>query len=192
MEWLGEAAKDFPGWISAVVAVVSAMASGVAWWRARAARNEAQSLAKASADAAQSVAVDVGVIASIQEAQRADDQDRQALLIYVARSVNNLGRSGWVVKNASDAPITNLQVTSKVGSTLFVYRPNGNVDNLTVYQESVLEPGMSTATFQPLSVQQLPGPPEIEQLDVVFTDARSVRWGRFGNGKPDKLDQQRK
>jgi hypothetical protein len=170
--------------VSAVVALMSALAAGAAAIFSRRARDQADARATDALQSAQSVAIDIGVIATIQEAQRAADVDKQAHLVYLAKSDFN-GRAGYVVMNASDAPISRLQVSSRNATVVHVYGNNGD-DMVHVYQEDVLGPRASSRTFIP-HARIVPHPPEIEQIGFIFDDARGIRWGRFGTQKPTRL-----
>lgn len=154
--------------------------------RSRTAKKDAQQQARDAADAAKSVAADLGQIVSMQAAQQASEQDKQALLVFLAASPVIAGRNGWVVKNGSDAPISNVQVSATAGGSVMVVYRNTGVDQLNVYQEPALGPGESTTMFRPLEYV-VPHPPEIEQIRFIFTDARDVRWGRIGTAKPTRL-----
>ncbi len=167
------------GWLSALVALAAAIASGVGAWRSRFAKGQAEQQAKEATEAAQQGAANIGRIASTLEARYAPEVNKQALLVYIATSPVIMGNTGWVITNGSEAPISKLKVTTVNSCQLVVYHGSGPETEDTL-EVPMLAPGERTMMFRPWNV----GSPEIEQIRFLFVDAQGTPWERTGTGTP--------
>lgn len=122
--------------VSAGVALLSAIASAVAWWRSREAKKIAEQKRDEAVKAAQSVASATTRIADVQESFQTAEASAQASSVVFVRSVPQRGFSGWKVENYSDQPVTNVVVRSATGAKIRVY--NNDMDQLPEYVEHIL------------------------------------------------------
>ncbi len=171
------------GWLSAVVALAAAIASGVGAWRSRSAKRQAEQQAKDATEAARQGAANIGRIASTLEARFAPEVNKQALLVYIATSPVVMGNTGWVIMNGSDGPISKLKVTTVNSCQLLVQRGSGPETEDTL-EVPMLSPGENTKMFNPWNVDS----PVIEQIRFYFNDAQGTRWERTGTGPPHQVD----
>jgi hypothetical protein len=145
----------------------------------------AENRAKEALAAAQSVAVDLGRIAEIQESRQVSNESKQALRVGFASSPVIMGRTGWVVRNDSDAPVSKLQISEVNGSHIVVY--NNDLDRVERFEIPLLAPGEATRMFRAATVDT-DSDDEVEQLRLAFNDAEDRRWERTGTQAPRKAD----
>jgi hypothetical protein len=170
------------GWVSALVAFGSAIAAIVAAVRSKSAKKSAEQQAKDAVAAAEQGAANMGRIATVLEARYAPEVNKQSLLVYISTSPVTMGRQGWIIKNASDAPISKLDVSAVNQSQLVIYRGSGPEAQDTLAQP-LLGPGESTKMFRPMNVDS----PEIEQIQFTFFDNQGGHWKRVGTEPPVRL-----
>lgn len=174
--------------ISAVVAVASAIASGLAWLRSRDARDEAEKQRNQAVAASIKAASAIDRIAAVQESQLTIEESAQAFSVVIVPAENWQDRVGWHVLNDSDQPVTQVGVRSATGAKIKTYN-----NDLTEYDEYV-EPTLARQARSQLSFRPTDGegpkgrPEEIETMVLRFTDARRQTWERVGSQPPQRLN----
>ncbi len=174
--------------ISAGVALVSAIVSGVAAWRSRSAKKVAEAKRDEAVEAANKVASGVDRIAQVQESRQTADESAQASSVGFARSPVQGGRTGWRVQNDSDQPVTDVVVRSTTGAKIVVY--NNDLPRLTEYVEHTLGGHQqSQFMFRPTDSDAVRADPaELERMALRFTDARHQTWERIGSQRPRRVN----
>jgi hypothetical protein len=173
--------------VSAVVALLSAIASAVAWWRSREAKVVAERKRDEAVDAATRVAAAADRIAEVQESRKTAEESTQASSVVFVRSITVGNRNGWRVHNDSDQPVRNVSVRSTAGAMIQVY--NNNLDRMSEYVEHNLGAHQqSQLCFRLTDGEGLrPDASEVERMAVRFTDAREQTWERVGTQQPTRV-----
>jgi hypothetical protein len=173
--------------VSAAVALVSAIASGVAAWRSREAKRVAEEKRDEAVAAANKVATG-DRIAQVHESRQTADESSQASSVVFVQSPVKGGRTGWRVQNDSDQPVTKVAVSSATGAKIQVY--NNDLSQLTEYVEHTLGGRQqSQLMFRPTDSDGAQADPaEVERMAVRFTNARRQTWERIGSQPPQRMD----
>jgi hypothetical protein len=182
--------------VSAAVAVGSAIGALIAARRSRSDKEQAGTRANEALKAYQAVAAAVGRIAEAQEFRQVSAESRQTAVdsaqaerVGFVPSPVQRGRTGWRIKNDSDAPVTAVDIRTTTGAKIVVYRGSGP-DHKDHYGEPVLSAHRTTQMmFRPAdSDAAAADPSEVERMTVRFTDARNHAWERTGSQPPRRVD----
>jgi hypothetical protein len=203
------ASAAFAG-VSAAVALGSALGALIAASRSRSDKKQTELRSDESLKAAQAAAVALGRIAQVQESlhastesaqaahesaeaeresSEAEHESAQAKRVGFVPSPVQRGRTGWRIKNDSDAPVYAVEVRTTNRAKVVVYRGSGP-DQVDSDDEPLLTAHESSQMmFRPAdSDAAAADPSELERMTVTFTDARGQRWERIGWRPPRKLD----
>jgi hypothetical protein len=174
--------------VSAAVAVVSAILSGIAALRSRDAKKVAEQKRDEAVAAAQAMASGVGRIATVQESRLTAAESAQASGVVFVQSPIQGGRTGWRVQNDSEQPVTNVVVRSTTGAKIQVY--NNDLTQLDEYVEHTLGAHQqSQLMFRPTDSEAVRADPaEVERMSLRFTDARHQTWERIGSQRPQPVN----
>lgn len=167
--------------VSAAVALVSAIVSGMSALRSRQAKQVAEKKRDEAVEAAQNVASGVDRLVRVQESRQTVEQTAQASSVTIALSEVQRGFSGWKVHNDSGQPITNVVVSGVGGEQIVVYLGSGPEQRPEYVEPTVGAYQQSRLMFRPTGTDAVHADAsDLERMALRFIDARQQRWEKIG------------